>query len=75
MRVTYIFNDENPDDVYKLKTFNQAKEIHDALCDFSEFLRTKLKHEELKEEEYDIYEIVKDEFFEIMNDNNVNLEL
>lgn len=52
---------------------NQATSLHCALWDFSQFLRGKIKYEDLTEEQHAIYEEVRAKFYEILNDHNVEL--
>jgi hypothetical protein len=45
----------------------------DALEDFHNWMRHKLKHGELTEAKWSVYEEIQKKFFSILDENNVNL--
>lgn len=46
---------------------------HIALSDIADYLRSKLKYEELSETESKIYEEIRTKFYEILNDNEISV--
>lgn len=52
-----------------------AFRYHNSLYEFKELLRQKIKYGEYSEEIYDVYEKLRGEFFEILENNNVNLDI
>lgn len=52
------------------------KSLDLSLCvwDIIQHLRTKLKHGDLSEHDYSIYENVQESFFRILEENQINIE-
>lgn len=46
---------------------------HVALWDFSQWMRSQMKHGELTEAKWSVYEEIQKKFFSILDENNVNL--
>ena len=44
-----------------------------ALWEFQQWMRSQLKHGELTEAKWSIYEEIQEKFFSILEENNVNL--
>jgi len=44
-----------------------------ALWDFHQWMRSQMKHGELTEAKWTVYEEINERFFSILNENNVNL--
>ncbi len=44
-----------------------------ALWDFSQWMRSQMKHGELTEAKWTVYEEINERFFSILEENNVNL--
>lgn len=76
MKIKYIFDSENEDDMLLYERVKQVNAIHRAISDFKEYLRTNTKHyDERSGLNLDTMESVRDEFYRTVQDNNVNLEL
>lgn len=71
MKVILEFN--RPEDNEDIEIHMNAVKYYCALTDFSNYLRSKLKYAELSEEEAKILEEVRTKFFEIQNDNEINI--
>jgi len=76
MKVTFAFDTENEDDKFKLKCMLQAENMHFALEELKNMLRSILKYDQgLKKSAIDQVEYIDDEFFRILDDNKVDLDL
>jgi len=62
-----------PEDEVEFRQAVDAGNMHCVLFDFSQHLRQKLKYGNLSEQEAKIYEEIKSEFLEIMDEHNVIL--
>lgn len=51
----------------------EASSFYLALWDFKEHLRSEMKYGKMKPCEYKTYETLQQKFFEILEENNVNL--
>lgn len=49
-------------------------EYYSVINDFHYWMRSQLKHGELIEAKWSIYEEIQKKFFSILNENNVNLD-
>ena len=64
-----------PEDKYEWENAMRADAMFCALWDLSQELRTMWKYQEYKtEEEYVIVETIRDKFYEILGDNQINLD-
>ena len=70
MKIQIIFDTESEDDVYKMKIYKQAEQMHEALSDFKEYLRQQYKYSEKPDD----IEKIHERFYSIMNENNVLIE-
>lgn len=70
-KVTLEFN--LPEEQEEFKTAASAGDMSQVLWDFSDFLRGKIKYEELSEAEYAIYEAVREKLYEIAGEHNVEI--
>ena len=52
----------------------QGGKMYSALWDISQDLRTLWKYEELSEEEWNMVERIRDKFYEILNEHQINLD-
>lgn len=52
-----------------------AYRYHNSLYEFKQLLRQKIKYGEHTDEIYDVYEKIRDEFNDILDSNNVNLDI
>lgn len=61
-----------PDDEVDFKMASDGASAHYVLQVYDNFLRGKIKHDDLTDIEYEIYQKCRDELREIMNDNNIS---
>jgi hypothetical protein len=71
MKATLEFN--LPDDQHEWDNAVNANAMYLALWDLSQEIRTLWKYEELSEEEWNMVERIRDKFYEILNDNHIEL--
>jgi hypothetical protein len=71
MKATLEFN--LPDDQHEFDLAIQGSKMYLALWDISQEIRTLWKYEELSEEEWNMVERIRDKFYEILNDNHIEL--
>lgn len=71
MKAMFKFN--LPEENEEYKQYMQAPNMHLALWEFSQFLRSKLKYEELTDEEHRIYEEIRQKFYECLEEESVDL--
>lgn len=73
MMVEFKFKLPEENDEYE--TYRQAISMRIALEDISNFLRKKIKYESdgLTEEQYKVYEGVREAFHNILSDHEINL--
>jgi hypothetical protein len=63
-----------PEDDFEYKLCNQASDMWSALMEFKEYMRDELKYNDnLIQSEFERLEVVQ--FFEIINNNNIKLDL
>lgn len=63
-----------PQDKYEWENAIRADAMFCALWDVSQELRTLWKYEELSEEEWNMVERIRDKFYEILSEHNINLD-
>lgn len=63
-----------PEDKYEWENAIRADAMFCALWDISQELRTLWKYEELSEEEWNMVERIRDKFYEILQEHNINLD-
>ena len=68
-KATLTFNLPEEQDEWKL--INQAGSLHSALWDFSQYLRQRLKYEEISEAEAAVLEAVRTKFWELAQEHNI----
>ena len=71
MKAKLTFN--LPDDQHEWDNAVNANAMYLALWDLSQEIRTLWKYEELSEEEWNMVERIRDKFYEILNDNHIEL--
>jgi hypothetical protein len=49
-------------------------DYHCALWDFNQWMRSQLKHGELTQAKWEIYQEIREKFFSILEENKVNLD-
>jgi hypothetical protein len=62
-----------PEEKEEFDIIMAAHNAHGALWDISQFFRDKLKHENLEEAEFEIYEKIRNKFCDILEENQVSL--
>jgi len=62
-----------PDDQHEFDMAVESGRMYSALWDISQEIRTLWKYEELSEEEWNMVERIRDKFYEILNDNHIEL--
>lgn len=76
MKIKYILDSENEEDMYFYERVKQIDAIYLALSDFQDYLRTNTKwHTEQSELNLDTMEKVREEFYRVMQDHYINLEV
>jgi len=63
-----------PEDQTEFDFAIQGGKMYSALWDISQELRTLWKYEELKQEEWDMVERIRNKFYEILDDNQIKLD-
>jgi hypothetical protein len=58
-----IIEFELPKDKEDLEICLSYSKMHNALWEFKDYLRSKIKYDDLTQEERDIYEKIREEFF------------
>jgi hypothetical protein len=71
MKAKLTFN--LPEDQTEFDFAVQGGRMYSALWDISQELRTLWKYEELSEEEWKMVERIRDKFYEILGDHQINL--
>lgn len=71
MKAKLTFNLPEEREEYEM-TMNALK-YYSVLSEFDNYLRTKLKHEEMTDEVYDVYEKVREKLWDIMNDEEIRI--
>ena len=72
MKATLKFN--LPDDEFEFNCAVKSTKMFFALNEIMEDIRAILKYGELKENEYEIIDKMKERFHEILSDNEINLD-
>lgn len=64
-----------PDDDFEFNCAVKSTKMYFALNEIKEELRAIWKYEELKENQFEMVERIREKFFEILNENEINLDL
>jgi len=72
MKAKLTFN--LPEDQAEFDLAVQGSKMYVALWDISQELRTLWKYEELKQEEWDMVERIRNKFYEILDENQIKLD-
>ena len=73
MKATLEYN--LPEDKHEWDNAVKADAMYAALWDFSQELRTMWKYQEYQtEDEYALVDSIRDKFYEILNEHNINLD-
>lgn len=72
MKATLKF--DLPDDQFEFDCAVKSTKMYLALIEIKDELRSIWKYEELKENQYEIVERINDKFFEILQENEINIQ-
>ena len=67
-----VFNLPEEDSEFRLAI--NANKWYCSMWDLDQFLRSKLKYEELSEEEYQIYDAIRSKLFECLDDHSISFD-
>lgn len=73
MKATLKYN--LPEDEFEFNNAVKSMKMYFALTEIKEELRAIWKYEELKENQFEMVERIREKFFEILSDNEINLDL
>lgn len=73
MKAILEFDLDDANDIAAHKRCVQALDLVMALYQIDNELRSKLKYADLSDQEYDIYEKIRDRIHEILNSRNIDL--
>jgi hypothetical protein len=73
MKATIEYN--LPEDQFEFDCAIKSTKMYFALNEIKAELRAIWKYEELKDNEFELIERVREKFLEILNDNEINLDL
>ena len=73
MKATLKYN--LPEDEFEFNCAVKSTKMYFALTEIKEELRAIWKYEELKENQFEMVERLREKLFEILNDNEINLDL
>jgi hypothetical protein len=62
-----------PEEREEFEMASQASKLYCVVSEFDNFLRSKIKHTDLSDEQYDIYESIRQELWNNLNDENISL--
>ena len=71
MKATIEFN--LPDDQHEFELMNEAPKMFCALIEIERMLRRWYKYETLNQSKYDVLEKIREEFYQIINENQINI--
>lgn len=72
MEATLKFN--LPDDEFEFNCAVKSTKMYFALTEIKDELRAIWKYEELKENQFEMVERIREKFFEILQENEINLD-
>ena len=72
MKATIEYN--LPDDQFEFDNAVKSNKMYFALTEIKDELRTIWKYEELKENQFEMVERIREKFFEILLENEINLD-
>lgn len=73
MKATFEFN--LPEDQHEYEVMNQASKMQSFLWDFSQQLRSWYKYHHDFKDANDALNQIRDEFYRLLNDHEVNIDL
>ena len=71
MKATIEFN--LPEDKYEYDLANKSSSLLSCLMEFEQEIRKIYKYEDLKENQLEIVEKIREKYYEILQDNEINL--
>jgi len=72
MKATLKYN--LPDDQFEFESAVKSMKMFFALTEIKDELRSIWKYEELKENQFEMVERIREKFFEILTENEINLD-
>ena len=72
MKATIEYN--LPDDQFEFDSAVKSMKMFFALIEIKDELRSIWKYEELKENQFEMVERIREKFFEILTENEINLD-
>lgn len=75
MKVVIEFDLSNEGDSTMYEIYSSAKKMHYCLWQLENELRGKVKHAELTDEQYKVWEEAREMFYKKINANNIDLDL
>ena len=72
MKATLKYN--LPEDEFEFNCAVKSTKMYFALTEIKEELRAIWKYEELKENQFEMVERIREKFFEILTENEINLD-
>jgi hypothetical protein len=63
-----------PDDQFEFECAVKSTKMYFALTELKEELRSIWKYEELKQNQFEMVERIREKFFEILTENEINLD-
>jgi hypothetical protein len=72
MKATLKYN--LPDDQFEFESAVKSMKMFFALTEIKDELRSIWKYEELKENQFEMVERIREKFFEILQENEINLD-
>jgi hypothetical protein len=73
MKATIEYN--LPEDQFEFDCASKSLKMYFALSEIKEELRAIWKYEELKENQFEMVERIREKFFKILQENEINLDL
>jgi len=62
-----------PEENEEFESASNGWKYKSLLCEFDNFLRNKIKYEDLKDEDYEIYNNVREQLWNLLNEENLTL--
>lgn len=72
MKAKLIFN--LPEDNHEWELAIKGAAMHSTLWEYDQWLRSKIKYEDLTDEQYKVYQGCRDKLRTVMYENDINLE-
>lgn len=72
MKAKLIFN--LPEDNHEWYNATKGASMHSTLWEYDQWLRSKIKYEDLNDEQYKVYQGCRDRLRQLLYDNDINIE-